>query len=184
MNFKKISIEEFTKILEKASKELLGKDFDEDWLQTTNWTRVSSYVKRDLSRIEFSDENIFVSNQYINKNYQNSLLGINQLSNGLCFLGVNSSGDWELGVFFIVYWDGEDLRGFIPLEGNTFNEKRRCAWVLDNDNHRQDLISINPNLKQHLQENGLFSHEIYSAKELKMNQEKIEDYITKNSKEV
>ena len=49
------------------------------------------------------------------------LTGYQTLDNGLNFIGVQAGGDWEYPVFFIFYWDGEKLRGYIPHYGNPVN---------------------------------------------------------------
>lgn len=36
-------------------------------------------------------------------------------------------GDWEFPITFAVYWDGKCLRGYIPRNGNIWNEYTKCA---------------------------------------------------------
>ncbi len=67
-----------------------------------------------------------------------SILGSQTLDSGLTFWGFCAGGDWEFPVFFIVYWDGKKLRGYIPTEGNPWNTTTKEAYgndgVADNKN--------------------------------------------------
>jgi hypothetical protein len=56
-----------------------------------------------------------------------SLMGLQTLENGLHYWGMYAHGDWEEPVFFIVYWDGHSIRGYIPLLGNTWNPHTGAA---------------------------------------------------------
>ena len=83
------------------------------------------YVSEDL-KVSFDLENYFyeIADDLYGKNH---LIGIRTLPNMLTFLGVMSGGDWEYPVFWIVYWDGNRLRGYVPTEGNVFNRKTKEA---------------------------------------------------------
>ena len=86
---------------------------------------INSKVEDDLSKVEFDLENISTEG-YGDK--AKDIIGFQMLDNGLTYLGVMAGGDWELPVFFIIYWDGKSLRGYIPTEGNMFNTSTMSAY--------------------------------------------------------
>lgn len=83
-----------------------------------------SQVSKDLSKIIFDFENATYSSEFMSSDLQ----GYNTLDNGFTFLGCSAGGDWEYPIFFIIYWDGKSLRGYIPEDGNTFNPITRTAF--------------------------------------------------------
>jgi hypothetical protein len=56
------------------------------------------------------------------------IMGFCTAPNGLPFLGVTAGGDWEYPLFFIIYWDGKKLRGYIPTDGNMWNTDSKEAY--------------------------------------------------------
>jgi hypothetical protein len=79
---------------------------------------LTEQVRKDLSKVEFDTENIDVD-------------CCETLSNGLSFVGVSAGGDWEWPVFFIIYYDGKKLRGYIPKDGNLWNTNSKRAYGND-----------------------------------------------------
>jgi hypothetical protein len=67
------------------------------------------------------------------------LTGYHTLDNGLSFLGLSCGGDWEYPVFWIIYWDGKELRGYVPTEGNYFNRITKEAYGNGDDKDLEDL---------------------------------------------
>lgn len=63
-------------------------------------------LKKDLSKIKFDKEN-----------YN---LGQFDCVGDFVFRWGQAGGDWEYPVHFIVYYDGKDIRGYIPKHGNTW----------------------------------------------------------------
>lgn len=59
--------------------------------------------------------------------------GYRTLPNGMTYLGLQAGGDWEHPVFFIIYWDGKKLRGYVPTEGNPWNTTTKQAYGNDED---------------------------------------------------
>lgn len=51
--------------------------------------------------------------------------------NGLTWCGFAAGGDWEHPVFFMVYWDGKKLRGYVPTDGNPWNTSTKRAYGND-----------------------------------------------------
>jgi hypothetical protein len=56
------------------------------------------------------------------------LMGYQTLENGLQFLGGCAGGDWQVPVYFIVFWDGERFRPYVPRDGNVFNKDTNEAF--------------------------------------------------------
>lgn len=80
------------------------------------------------------------------------ICGIRILKNGLPILGVTAGGDWELPLFFCIYWDGKKFRLYVPRYGNTFNIVAKAAFGSDENGagwskYERDLIKagIDPN---------------------------------------
>lgn len=48
------------------------------------------------------------------------LEGFHTLDNGFTFFGYVGQGDETGSYFFIVYWDGKGLKGYVPKYGNTY----------------------------------------------------------------
>ena len=61
------------------------------------------------------------------------LMGYHTEANGLTYLGMCAGGDWEHPVFFMIYWDGKKLRGYVPTEGNPWNTTSKCAYGNDEE---------------------------------------------------
>jgi len=88
-------------------------------------------ISKDLSKIKFDTENVYVSCEDDLdhwKQKEGRINGFHTLSNGLTFLGVIAGGDWEAPIFFIIYWDGKKLRGYIPENGNVYSKKHKEAY--------------------------------------------------------
>ena len=56
------------------------------------------------------------------------ICGIQELGNGLVYLGFCTGGDIEQPWYGIIYYDGKTLRGYIPENGNPWNTDCRCAF--------------------------------------------------------
>ena len=79
-------------------------------------------VKKDLQKVEFDIKNVTIDS-ISNKNsacIENTF--IKTLDNGFSYVGLLSNNDNEYPVYFILYWDGTMLRGYVPEEGNIFNK--------------------------------------------------------------
>lgn len=103
---------------------------------------IGDYLDKDL-KVMFDYENFETQpNGYTDPN--NPILGVHTLDNGLTFWGMCAGGDWEEPVFFIVYWDGKRLRGYVPTDGNTFNTDTMMAYgngYEDDDEESKDAIN-------------------------------------------
>jgi len=79
---------------------------------------LSSRIQKDLSKINFDFENCDL------EEYIDGLIPVALFQAG---------GDWEHPVVFCLYWDGKQLRGYIPKDGNVYNEKEKCAYGSEED---------------------------------------------------
>jgi len=120
-----ISLEEF----KKKCKPLF---LDEDGEFEPSYIRFySTTIEKDLSKIDFDSENIGIGNadeDYSDCSFCNYPAGYEVLENELPVLFVNSGGDWEHPICYCIYWDGKNLRGYIPKDGNVYNRKEKCAF--------------------------------------------------------
>ena len=87
--------------------------------------KLSDQIRDDLSTVSFNTENTEYSGHY--RSFPNAL-GVQVTDNGMPYLALSSGGDWEYPVFYIIYWDGEQLRGYVPEEGNVYNKTANKAF--------------------------------------------------------
>jgi hypothetical protein len=100
--------------------------------RTMRLSFLTSTIEKDL-KVEFDEENSHVD-------------GFHTLDNGMTYLGVSAGGDWEVAIFYIIYWDGKKLRAYIPTDGNPWNTDLKSAYgnnggLFDPNNEDQDLIN-------------------------------------------
>jgi hypothetical protein len=88
----------------------------------------TSQITKDISKVNFDFENFECSQEALR---YKGLAGFHTLSNGLTFLGCVAGGDWQYPVFFIVYYDGKKLRGYVPKNGNNWNYTTKTAFGED-----------------------------------------------------
>jgi hypothetical protein len=72
--------------------------------------------------------------------------------NGLTWCGLAAGGDWEHPVFFLIYWDGKKLRGYVPTDGNPWNSITKQAYGNDEEKDLQDAKKRWPTIFGHLEE--------------------------------
>ena len=100
---------------------------------------LNATVEKDLSKVHFDTENLYYTES------DSDDCGIRTLPNGMVCLFAYAGGDWEIPVFFIIYWDGKKMRGYIPTDGNTFNRSTKYAY--GNDGERKGLTDAEDALK-------------------------------------
>lgn len=129
-------------------------------------------INKDLSKVDFDFENIDVGDDCYLSN-----TGFHTLSNGFTYLLCAAGGDWETPVGFIIYWDGKQLRGYIPTLGNTFNLKYKCAFGSE-ENHADDYNEVCEEVFEEFSENDecYFNEAPYLIKLLQENGITFEDY--------
>lgn len=94
-------------------------------------------VEKDL-KVEFDRENTAAGQA--DGMGPEGLMGHVSLGNGLEFWGLCAGGDWEFPVYFIVYWDGRKLRGYVPTAGNPWNTTTKRAYGNDVETDLKDAL--------------------------------------------
>lgn len=84
-------------------------------------------IEKDLSKVIFDHENFEMEPEEDGWPAK-VFVGLYTLENGLTYLGACAGGDWEVPVYYIIYWDGKSLRAYIPKEGNTYNQETKTAF--------------------------------------------------------
>lgn len=72
--------------------------------------------------------------------------------NGLTWYGISAGGDWEHPVFFITYWDGKKLRGYVPTDGNPWNSITKQAYGNDEEADLKDAKKRWPDIYANVDE--------------------------------
>lgn len=131
-----ISREEFkTKMMDAQKKYAIDAGEDPDDINVDeNGISPSclTVALRDDIRIAFDIENF----DYMAEDYGNGrdgLVGYHILENGHTFWGVVCGGDWEAPMFFAIYWDGDKLRAYVPVDGNPWNTDTMQAYGNDEE---------------------------------------------------
>ena len=88
--------------------------------------QLTKQIEKDLSKVEFDTENLTCD--YRESFGYGKLVGFNTLPNGLTHLGISCGGDWEQSLYWIIYFDGNQLRAYIPTDGNTWNTDNKMAY--------------------------------------------------------
>ena len=104
-------------------------------------------VEKDISKIQFNFENCEIIDGYMN--YP---CGYKMINTDFPVLFVNAGGDWETSICFIIYWDGKDLRGYVPEKGNVYNPITKTAFGSDEDSDNYTDTCVLDGLKKKLNE--------------------------------
>ena len=89
-------------------------------------------IGKDLSKVQWDEENFEFHKREAYCGC-GKIVGFNILPNGLTYLGITAGGDWEEPLFYILYYDGEKLRGYIPTDGNFWNTDTKTAYGSEHD---------------------------------------------------
>ena len=71
------------------------------------------------------------------------IIGFKKLKNGLVYLETEQAGDWELPVRVIYYFDGVDVRCYVPTKGNLVNVYCNTAFGSEQNSSENDIIILN-----------------------------------------
>lgn len=104
-------------------------------------TELTDQIEMDLKKVEFDLENIEYTARDAYKGLKD-IVGFHTLPNGMPYLGIIAGGDWEFPIFFMIYWDGKKLRGYIPTKGNPWNRKAKSAYGNDEESDTADIKRI------------------------------------------
>mgnify|MGYP007069841990 CR=1 FL=1 len=106
-------------------------------------------IAQDKSNIRFDIENLDTSSPPVfgyAGDVGTDLCGLRTLPNGLTICGAIAGGDWEDPLFYCIYFDGTNLRAYIPIKGNTVNCDTFSAFGsevnLNNPNIPHNLIQL------------------------------------------
>jgi hypothetical protein len=84
-------------------------------------------VIKDLSKIDFDGENRCEGMDCFSS-HTPDIMGVHTTSTGVTYYGCMMGGDWEFPIYFIIYWDGKELRGYIPTNGQCYDEECKAAY--------------------------------------------------------
>ena len=135
------------KIIKDQLKELIHAYIEKYSMQMTDAKSYGYYYDDDMKPEDFLMEVLRVapiSNDVKyefddeNYDYEGECAGYNTLDNGLTYFGFWSGGDWEYGIFGIVYYDGKKLRAYIPTRGNMVNTRTKIA--IGNNDDDDEII--------------------------------------------
>ncbi len=130
--FRAISIEEL-----KVKVEALG-----NIEQAGDFRELSSDIAKDLAKVRFDSENLTFSPE--ERPDLANLIGYHTTSSGLSYLGVVTGGDGEIAIFYLLYWDGSKVRGYIPARGNLWNPETGEPYGADVLGDIENLQAQNP----------------------------------------
>ena len=91
-------------------------------------------------KVEFDWENY----EFKENHHLDFPLGYKLLDNDVPVLFGYAGGDWEFPVGFCLYWDGKNIRAYVPTDGNTYNLEHKSAYgnnyEFDEDETLEDRI--------------------------------------------
>ena len=73
-----------------------------------------NWIKKDFKGIKFDWENY-------------DIVGDVRTTKGIPYQLFNAHGDWEIPVYFMVYYDGKKIRVYVPTVGNTWRQDLKQA---------------------------------------------------------
>lgn len=73
-----------------------------------------NWIKKDFKGIKFNWENY-------------DIVGDVRTTKGIPYQLFNAHGDWEIPVYFMVYYDGKKIRVYVPTVGNTWRQDLKQA---------------------------------------------------------
>jgi hypothetical protein len=82
---------------------------------------VTKTIYKDLSKVEFEWENCDKVDDHGDNGYIEPVEG---LHTQLMYVG----GDGEMPIHFALYWDGKELRAYVPSKGNPWDKEEKIAW--------------------------------------------------------
>lgn len=83
-------------------------------------------IRKDMEKVEFGLANIHMKST-MKDFWENFIVQDNQFS----YFELSCNGRGEEALYFIIYWDGNDLRVYIPEDGNIYNTLTNKAFGSD-----------------------------------------------------
>ena len=99
----------------------------DDFLHGFILLTLSPQIEKDLAKISFDGENVCGGTDCFTSPTPN-IMEAHTTPSGVTFFGFLLGGDWEFPVYFIIYWDGKELRAYIPTDGQWYDVKGKCAY--------------------------------------------------------
>lgn len=115
------------KVTKLISEDELRQKLEKIGIPQNGFYGLPDSIKKDLSKVIFDFENTECS-QGGGYCGCNDMVGFHTLPNGLAYLGVTAGGDWECPIYFILYYSGKEIRGYIPEDGNIYNKETKTAY--------------------------------------------------------
>lgn len=109
----KISVDELREKIDAAEDKADG---------YVSFDALTTKIQKDLSKVQFDNENYDPCDEAGHAD------GYLILDNGLAVFGVIQGGDWEWPLYYIIYFDGKHLRGYVPKNGNPWNTTTKTAY--------------------------------------------------------
>lgn len=149
--FKKTTLDEFK---EKVAFLFTGED------PIFPYGEMPKKIMDDLSKVEFDFENYEIGDarpgftKYDLKGLMGYPVGFRVLKNEMPCLFINAGGDWESPICFVLYWDGKQIRAYIPDYGNVWNKELKSAYGNNMDDNEDvgDEAKILADIQDRIQE--------------------------------
>lgn len=87
---------------------------------------ISDIIREDLSKVSFDWENY---TEFSDSNgFAEYPCGYRDLGNDFHIFFVQAGGDSEYPICFIYFWDGKNIRAYIPVNGNVWDKENKKAF--------------------------------------------------------
>lgn len=108
-------------------------------------------IAADLSEIAFGFDNVSVRDNDAFEWHKGleSLMGPKSVGD-LKFIGCLAGDENEKAVFFIIYHDGEQLRAYVPTDGNSHDPAARRAAIIRLTARRFDADAMQADIRRHV----------------------------------
>lgn len=98
---------------------LQGEAYEDPQGNIIDLDQISDKARQDLYQYNIDTENMF-----------NPVLGVTE-SSGVYYIACQVGGDWQAPAFIFIYWDGNDYRIYVPINGNCINTLNNSAFGED-----------------------------------------------------
>ena len=142
----------------------------------TPFNELTPTITKDI-KVSFGTDNVNFEDRLDSpyESVKDDFLGVKTLDNGMTYFGIQSASDEEIFLYFIIYWDGKKLRGYVPKDGNTWNTKTNQAYGSDDDDIK-NIIERCPDLWNALpkeEQDGFLNYGDIDDLDIKADKEKI-----------
>lgn len=128
----KMSIEQFINILADVYKKATGSALTEQKDDRIVCELIGeAYFESESNLFATLENDIKVIGLWGAENF--NCISIAMTKSGVPYAIMMAGGDWELPALYMVYWDGQRLRGYVPTYGNCFNRKTKELFGNDEE---------------------------------------------------